>query len=512
MATRQERGRRSSSSFIRRGREQSRKEAITITTTVESWSAGHCSTSNLGRVSSICNTLPYLYLSLHRNRLTPSPSPSLSLSINRPGGHGKITKVHADKDGNVLRLDVKYTLSGADCDLDPELVQPYVELDRKSRRSRTPFAVTTATKTAQKENKNRENINVKLSKRKKQKEADKKNAKKTATEDKAITGTRKTKPPPVEEVYVSSSFKHLHQNDENVDDTVSVISELGFGAEAGSSDQYHDSSDMLPPPQRQRTTIIQRRRQNPISASNPHNQDATDSHSPISRALSMGSGMLAEAGITNEVKDVAPGSSSSKQSASKLTSVSHKSLFTGQYNADRQSNKSKRHASERGKQSLSAIVVTQSKSASLADRHGQLPRHDLSLHQVHQADKIRASSFCQQVIRNASGGIKSSTTETAVPDRDETSFTVTSFDAASKDSTEQRRCKVFISVFQRLLEQSDGMMEEDSVTERVNTVLRTTHPGSSGDPCFSSVECDEFLQHLAKQNKVMLSDGLVYSI
>ena len=61
--------------------------------------------------------------------------------INRPGGTGRITKIHyADQDvlrtpSFVIGLDVKYTVnSGHDLHLDPELVKPHVELETRGRR------------------------------------------------------------------------------------------------------------------------------------------------------------------------------------------------------------------------------------------------------------------------------------------------------------------------------------------------------------------------------------------
>ena len=61
--------------------------------------------------------------------------------INRPGGTGRITNIHyADLDDLhsspvVVGLDVKYTIySGHDLHLDPELVNPHVELESRERR------------------------------------------------------------------------------------------------------------------------------------------------------------------------------------------------------------------------------------------------------------------------------------------------------------------------------------------------------------------------------------------
>ncbi|CAB9518753.1 expressed unknown protein [Seminavis robusta] len=59
--------------------------------------------------------------------------------INKPGGHGKIVKIHYSSLGVVDGLDVKYTLNNStDKNLEADLVTPHVELDRgrRSRRSR----------------------------------------------------------------------------------------------------------------------------------------------------------------------------------------------------------------------------------------------------------------------------------------------------------------------------------------------------------------------------------------
>lgn len=59
--------------------------------------------------------------------------------INKPGGHGKIIKIHFSSLGIVDSLDVKYTLrNNTDTNLETDLVKAHVELDRgrRSRRSR----------------------------------------------------------------------------------------------------------------------------------------------------------------------------------------------------------------------------------------------------------------------------------------------------------------------------------------------------------------------------------------
>ena len=74
--------------------------------------------------------------------LTPPSTTKLSVaSINRPGGTGRIINMHyADQDRLhhspvVIALDVKYTISsGQDLHLDPELVQPHIELTTRGRR------------------------------------------------------------------------------------------------------------------------------------------------------------------------------------------------------------------------------------------------------------------------------------------------------------------------------------------------------------------------------------------
>jgi hypothetical protein len=70
-------------------------------------------------------------------------TPRYYLRINRPGGTGRITKIHftSGDDDNppvVEGLDVKYTVySGHDYHLDPDLVQPHEELETRGRRRRT---------------------------------------------------------------------------------------------------------------------------------------------------------------------------------------------------------------------------------------------------------------------------------------------------------------------------------------------------------------------------------------
>ena len=56
--------------------------------------------------------------------------------INRPGGVGKITKLHYDN-GYVIWVDVKYVLSGSDKQLDLAFVHPVETLERASRTRRS---------------------------------------------------------------------------------------------------------------------------------------------------------------------------------------------------------------------------------------------------------------------------------------------------------------------------------------------------------------------------------------
>ena len=65
--------------------------------------------------------------------------------INRPGGVGKITKVHYDN-GYVISVDVKYVLSGFDKHIDLAFVHPTETLNRqsRSRRGRDFYSATPA--------------------------------------------------------------------------------------------------------------------------------------------------------------------------------------------------------------------------------------------------------------------------------------------------------------------------------------------------------------------------------
>lgn len=101
-------------------------------------------------------------------------------SINRPGGHGKITKVEK-QDNNQVRLTVKYVLGGCDKDLDPCLIEVPEELGTRDRKRRNLLTVA-PTKDAAK---------------KKERQPKKKKAT-TAAESKENTQNhRKTSPPTV---------------------------------------------------------------------------------------------------------------------------------------------------------------------------------------------------------------------------------------------------------------------------------------------------------------------------
>jgi hypothetical protein len=69
------------------------------------------------------------------------------LRINRPGGTGRITKIHYASNGfTVESIDVKYTVSsGFDHHLSPDLILVHQELDSRSRRRVKPDKIDTTT-------------------------------------------------------------------------------------------------------------------------------------------------------------------------------------------------------------------------------------------------------------------------------------------------------------------------------------------------------------------------------
>jgi hypothetical protein len=112
----------------------------------------------------------------------------LLFRINKPGGCGKITKIHYGVDGRTVEsLDVKYVVgSGSEKELDPGIVFPYENLERTGRQRRgreflggrvEDIVLPRASRNAQDENE--------------QKQA---NAKKGATGKKTTTTNNKRKP------------------------------------------------------------------------------------------------------------------------------------------------------------------------------------------------------------------------------------------------------------------------------------------------------------------------------
>jgi hypothetical protein len=106
------------------------------TAVVENRSNCGCPSANLGWVS-VRSYLILFYCATERLK----HALLLFIRINRPGGTGRITKIHyaSSNDGCsspvVEGLDVKYTVySGHDLHLDPDLVMPHVELESRSRR------------------------------------------------------------------------------------------------------------------------------------------------------------------------------------------------------------------------------------------------------------------------------------------------------------------------------------------------------------------------------------------
>ena len=97
-----------------------------------------CQAKNLGRVSRFIesikpNVIAFFVGTSHLTCLFSK------FSINRPGGHGKITKIDVEDDE--VRLTVKYILGGCDKNLDPCLVEVPEELGTRDRKRRSILTV-----------------------------------------------------------------------------------------------------------------------------------------------------------------------------------------------------------------------------------------------------------------------------------------------------------------------------------------------------------------------------------
>lgn len=356
-----------------------------------------------------------------------------TFSINRPGGHGKITKLHTDERGQVVRLDVKYILTSSyDLNLDPELVQPFHELDRNSRRRRRQRAATDPEVREGKENERSKPLS--FSKKAVSKRVNKKKKKTVSPSSSTDLLEKKRRSreaeAPMSEIYLS-----------DCDDTMSMVSELGFGAEAVSSGRSY----MLPASQRKQRQSFETTCS--AIASNEDTYEESD-RTPISRAKSMGSGQLSSDDAENKDPE------SFEPSFSKT-----KSLLIGRY---------------------------QQSTSNQPKAQATLPQQ-VSLAQVYQSEKQRAAEFCKQVVLN----------------NDAPGAEATSVASSSCHASTERRNR-FVYAFTDLL-QMDGMMQVDEVVAKVNANASLKEP-------FLETEVTGYLGYLAEQNKIMESDGLVYSI
>lgn len=178
--------------------------------------------------------------------------------INRPGGHGKITYIHYNSQtGSVDGLDVKYTISaGQDEKIDPDLVKPYLELERKSRRRRSSS-----------DEGNKENNVGKEPAPAKKKAPPTKKAKKTK---KVVAAAPKETPSSPPRPPLDAPFQEIFCDD----DLRSVISEL-------STESIYSRPYLLSEEHRRRSTS---------TFASSSESDHSSGGSPVSKAKSLGSG------------------------------------------------------------------------------------------------------------------------------------------------------------------------------------------------------------------------------
>ena len=393
-------------------------------------------------------------------------------SINRPGGHGRITRVHYlnnDSSGGVVQsLDVKYTVTGgSDLHLDPDLVKPHQELSRqgRSRRSRDFFAPTTTTAVSKKDNDG-------MKKKKKQKRS-------------SSCPDNKMQPE------ILSSAANKNREKENKPHPTNRSNNAHKKKKSGKRKRKSAVKKQAKVPSRIKALRDELVIGDGIPEEIVVRHEKMGAATPVSKISPLGAGFsktklckrptspsLRDQKTADLVDRVVDDSRSDEEADDKSSPISHtKPLATGDWYDDD------------AKEGTTSSVETTTTSGG-----PPAPRVHLTLEQVYHHEKQKATEFLDAVIAGR---------------------TVTDNDAPPR-TTESSSCPVlappvvderqgtFQSLLNHVLVLHESMVEEDGLVERVNAL--------AGDMQFTSNETNQFLQTLAAQDKIMRSDGMIISI
>jgi hypothetical protein len=128
-------------------------------------------------------------------------------------------------------------------------------------------------------------------------------------------------------------------------------------------------------------------------------------------------------------------------------------------------------------------------------------RPHVTLEEVFQKGKRSATQFIQQVVSNkAEGDADLADDEASLARNSVASQTVL-------------RKQLFLGLVNDLF-QNEDVLEEDNLMDRINGLAkqRSVLNTSSSEVCFDADTVEELLSSLAEENKIMRSDGLIYSI
>lgn len=385
--------------------------------------------------------------------------------MNRPGGHGRITKLHYAEDGQVVSMDVKYTLSGTDKKLEPYLVEPWQDLDRSNRRDIPPTRTGTAAPldpalmtavAAEKENVERE--------------PHKGRPQRKRNTLKSLASFKKSKKATSRNVSSSSSsFEGAVSVPQLIyaDDEQSVVSELdvGTGIEEPPRCYMLDSSASS-------KKASHRSRLQTFDTSSSHDASQTSRRSsPCSKAKSIVSGQLNVGGaLESPTLKFGKRLSPTSPSAAKTLAV--------------------------GQMLSPAKAGVDSTSPSSRKKHPRL------LPKLYVSElKPVTEQACDETQNNM---------ERRDDEEDEHMQESSQQDPAEKHVDETMSChsecprrNLFVVHLVDLLQENDGVLDEDGVLELLNPLVETP---------FDTSQLQEFLEYLCDENKIMRSDGQIYSI
>jgi hypothetical protein len=367
--------------------------------------------------------------------------------INRPGGHGKIFGVHCDEGGVVESLDVKYTITGGfDRQIDPDLVKPHQELERAGRQRRTREVFTVPVDDKENEAKTtKKNIATQKSKVAKKSKPVKTSEK--AEKEKPKTATVKSKKRKKTVTNDTSEVQSVQEPENSIPKFI-YCSMLSPGRAALSP---HFTSPLTA----ECGVEAQPRRQYMLSSDDakvePEGPSSFSTCSPASDARSC-------------VKK-------SKAADSPISRV--KSLGRGDYVEIPETKKTLKAKGSRPKAA-----------------HG--PRVKVTLREVYDDQWQKANDFVKDVVTDG-GKTKEkeeASKEPELPEVDE-------------------RQSSFLAVFNDLLQNNDGTIEEEGLLAKVNQLSAQRFKDGM---IFAEADVDQILLHLCEENKIMRCDGQVYSI